>query len=164
MRPLHCSVARLGWRYPKRCSYTLGDHAPNITCHGDATGADPPTGEGAVESDGGVASLGPARLRSWPGVAGPHGRIGHRVYVFSKGGSRRLSDFGLHKTLKIRTHGRVRRSLSGSPHLACYLLGMAKNSLDGEEDTKHGSLARFGPLRSVIPYFFGRLPLVEVGG
>lgn len=42
---------------------------------------------------------------------------------------------------------------------------MAKNSLDGEENTKLGSLPRFGPLGSVITYScFGGLPLVEVGG
>lgn len=76
-----------------------------------------------------------------------------------------MSDFGIRKTLKIPTQGRVRGSREGSPHLARYSMDKTENSLDGEEDTKHDSLPRFGPLGSVVPYScFGGLPLVKVGG
>ena len=75
-----------------------------------------------------------------------------------------LSDFGLRKTLKIRTQGHVRRSPAASPNLARYSMNTATNSHDDEEEDEHNSLPRFGPLQSVIPYScFGGLPLEEVG-
>ena len=74
-----------------------------------------------------------------------------------------LSDFGLRKTLKIRTQGRVRRSPAALPNLAHYSMNQTTNSHDDEEEDEHGSLPRFGLLRSIIPYScFGGLPLGEV--